>query len=50
MLVLSETKNKVTKITYKEKYFLEFFRSLGSGSLYKKGDSGHLDLFLALGI
>ena len=26
------------------------FRSLTSGSLYKKGDSDHLNLFLALGI
>ena len=33
--------------TYKEKCFLEF-RSLGSGSSYKKESSGHLFLFLVL--
>lgn len=49
-LVLSETKNKVTEITYKKKNASWSFRSLGSGSLYKKKDSGHLDLFFALGI
>ena len=41
------TKKKVMGITYEEKCFLEF-RSLGSGSSYKKESSDHLFLFLAL--
>ena len=41
------TKKKVMGITYEEKCFLEF-RSLSSGSSYKKESSGHLFLFLAL--
>ena len=37
----------VTDFNYKEKCFLEF-RSLGSGSSYKKESSDHLFLFLTL--
>ena len=43
------TKNKVTEITYKEKCFLEF-QITRLRFLIQKESSGHLFLFLALGI
>ena len=46
---LSETNNKVTEITYKEKCFLEFLDHWAQVPMQKES-FGHLNLFLALGI